>query len=119
MITVYGIANCDTVRKSRKWFESRNVAWRFHDFRKQGLEAGTVTGWLNSAVRTKLVNTRGLSYRKLSDAQKAVLQGDDITAMAELLIGVPSVIKRPVVVKDGDADTAVVGYDEPAWQALF
>ena len=119
MITVYGIANCDTVRKSRKWFDSQNVDWRFHDFRKQGLEAETVIGWLQSTARAKLVNTRGLSYRKLSDAQKAVLKGSDTAAMAEILIEVPSVIKRPVVVKDGAADTAVVGYDEPAWRRLI
>ena len=75
MITVYGIANCDTVRKSRKWFESQNPDWQFHDFRKQGLEVETVTAWLESAARTKLINTRGLSYRKLSDEQKAILKG--------------------------------------------
>ena len=118
MITVYGIANCDTVRKSRKWFDGQNVDWRFHDFRKQGLEAETVIGWLQSPAQTKLINTRGLSYRKLSAAQKTVLQGEDIAAMAEILIEVPSVIKRPVVVRDDAADKAVIGYDEPAWREL-
>ena len=118
MITVYGIANCDTVRKARRWFEGQNMDWQFHDFRKQGLAAETVIGWLRSPARAKLINTRGLSYRELSDSQKAVLKGEDIAAIAEVLIKFPSVIKRPVVVKEGDAHGAIVGYAESDWQKL-
>ncbi len=106
MITLYGIPNCDSVKKARTWLEGRGIAYAFHDFKKAGLDAATVSAWLQKQPWDKLVNRKGLIWRGLTDAQKAaVVDADSATA---LMLANPSVIKRPVIVKGA---TVVVGYD--------
>ncbi len=106
MITLYGIPNCDSVKKARTWLEGRGIAYAFHDFKKAGLDAATVSAWLQKQPWDKLVNRKGLTWRGLTDAQKAaVVDADSATA---LMLANPSVIKRPVIVKGA---TVVVGYD--------
>lgn len=105
-LVVYGIPNCGSVKNARSWLEARDLAYDFHDFKKAGLDAATVSGWLERQPWEVLVNRKGLTWRGLNDAQKAaVVDADSATA---LMLANPSVVKRPVIVK---GTTVVVGYD--------
>jgi arsenate reductase (glutaredoxin) len=95
MITVYGIPNCDTVKKARAWLAERGLEVAFHDFKKQGVPLELLPAWLKAFGRDQLVNRAGTTWRKLDDAVKAGVV-DDASAMA-LMLAEPSVIKRPVV----------------------
>ncbi|MBL8276175.1 MAG: Spx/MgsR family RNA polymerase-binding regulatory protein [Pelomonas sp.] len=95
MITVYGIPNCDTVKKARTWLTDHGHTVAFHDFKKQGVPAELLPAWLAAFGRDRLVNRAGTTWRKLDDAAKAAVV-DDATAIA-LMQAEPSVIKRPVV----------------------
>ncbi|RZJ55155.1 MAG: arsenate reductase [Acidovorax sp.] len=94
-ITLYGIPNCDTVKKSRAWFTEQGLEHVFHDFKKQGVPADRLPGWMNAVGWEKLVNRQGTTWRKLdSDTQSAV---KDESSASTLLQAQPSVVKRPVV----------------------
>lgn len=95
MTTIYGIANCDTVKRARAWLADQGVEAQFHDFKKQGVPAELLPTWLAAFGRDRLVNRAGTTWRKLDDAAKAAVV-DDATATA-LMLAEPSVIKRPVV----------------------
>jgi arsenate reductase len=95
MITVYGIPNCDTVKRARAWLAEQGQQVTFHDFKKQGVPADQLPGWLKAFGHDKLVNRAGTTWRKLDDATKAGVS-DDASATA-LMLAEPSVIKRPVV----------------------
>ena len=95
MITVYGIPNCDTVKKARAWLSEQGLDVAFHDFKKQGVPAGLLPAWLAAFGRDKLINRAGTTWRKLGDAAKAAVV-DDASATA-LMLAEPSIIKRPVV----------------------
>ncbi len=95
MITVYGIANCDTVKRARAWLAEQGLEVAFHDYKKQGVPAELLPAWLKAFGRDKLVNRAGTTWRKLDDAAKAAVV-DDASATA-LMLAEPSVIKRPVV----------------------
>lgn len=91
--TVYGIPNCDTVKKSRRWLDDQGVAFDFHDFRKDGLTAEQLSKWLDAVGAEKLVNKRGTTWRKLSDAEKAEAEQNPVPILLEN----PAIIKRPVI----------------------
>jgi len=95
MITVYGIPNCDTVKRARAWLADNGLEVAFHDFKKQGVPQAELPAWLKAFGRDKLVNRAGNTWRKLGDAAKAAVV-DDASATA-LMLTEPSVIKRPVV----------------------
>jgi len=113
-ITVYGIPNCDTVKKARAWLAERHPEFVFHDFKKQGLKAEVVAMWLQQIPRDVLINKKGLTWRNLSDQRKAAIV-DDASAIA-LMLEQPSVIKRPVLDKDGQF---AVGYSAAQYQQIF
>ena len=94
MITVYGIPNCDTVKKARRWLADEGVDFRFHDFRKDGLELATLEGWVAELGRDVVINRRGTTWRKLPDVAKRVESDADAVA---LLLANPAMIKRPVI----------------------
>ncbi len=96
MLTVYGIKQCDTCRKALAWLEQNGIEHRFHDFRTDGLEAGLVRGWLGSEFSDRLINRRSTTWRQLREEQRQA-QGD---ALIELLLQYPTLIKRPVFVRD-------------------
>ncbi|NRR29811.1 ArsC family reductase [Oxalobacteraceae bacterium] len=98
-ITLYGIPNCDTVKKARVWLADQRHDFAFHDFKKQGLSQEIVAGWLTQLPRDVLVNKKGTTWRALSDERKASIV-DDASAIA-LMLENPSVIKRPVLDRDG------------------
>ena len=95
MIQLYGIPNCDTVKRARAWLAEHGHEVAFHDFKKQGVPAELLPAWLAAFGRDKLVNRAGTTWRKLDDAVKAAVV-DDASAAA-LMRREPSVIKRPVV----------------------
>ena len=95
-LTVYGIPNCDTVKKARNWLTEHGLAYRFHDFKKQGVPAELLPGWIVSPGWELLLNRKGTTWRKLDEATRlAVVDAASATA---LMLAQPSVIKRPVVV---------------------
>ena len=112
-ITVYGIPNCDTVKKARAWLTSNGVDYQFHDFKKQGVPADRLDAWLRSNGWETLVNRKGTTWRKLEPAVQAGVT--DAASARALMLAQPSVIKRPVV--DWGRQTTV-GFDPDAWQAL-
>jgi Spx/MgsR family transcriptional regulator len=114
-IVVYGIPNCDTVKKARTWLESHGVAFEFHDFKKAGLKAATVKSWLADVPLDALVNRRGTTWRGLPDEAKAAAESE--AGAIALMIEKPSVVKRPVVVVDGRVKT--LGFSADQYAALF
>ncbi len=113
-ITLYGIPNCDTVKKARTWFTGQGLAFVFHDFKKQGVPADRLPGWLAAVGRDKLVNRQGTTWRKL-DANTQAAVTDDASAGA-LLQAQPSVVKRPVVEWVQDGTTRIsVGFVPETW----
>ncbi|MET0266137.1 MAG: ArsC family reductase [Duganella sp.] len=113
-ITLYGIPNCDTVKKARTWLADQQHAFAFHDFKKQGLSRDIVAGWLTQLSRDVLVNKKGTTWRALSDERKASIVDDE--AAIALMLENPSVIKRPVLDKDGAYS---VGFADAQYQQIF
>ncbi len=111
MTTLYGIPNCDTVKKARVWLADYGVEATFHDFKKQGVPADLLPGWIAAVGWETLVNRKGTMWRKLDPAAQAAVV-DTATATA-LMLEIPSVIKRPVVVWGDGAVT--VGFSPEAF----
>ncbi len=112
MITLYGIPNCDTVKKARAWLTERGVQYQFHDFKKQGVPP-QLEAWINTAGWEKLLNRKGTSWRKLDPTVQAGVT--DAASAAALMREQASVIKRPVV-EWGSHLT--VGFDASSWDVL-
>ena len=110
-ITVYGIPNCDSVKKARVWLTNHGVDYVFHDFKKQGVPPEALDLWLKQVGWEVLVNRKGTTWRKLDAALQASVV-DNASARA-LMLAHASVIKRPVVVK---RQTVTVGVNPDAWQ---
>lgn len=112
-ITLYGIPNCDTVKKARVWLDSKDIAYAFHDYKKAGADAGKLSAWCKAKGWETILNRAGTTFKKLPDADKAGL--DQPKAIA-LMLDQPSMIKRPVVEYAGGL---LVGFKEAEWQAAF
>ena len=112
---LYGIPNCNTVKKARNWLDQHGIAYEFHDFKKQGVSTELIRGWLAQQPWEKLVNRAGMTWRGLDKAAKAAVR-DDASALA-LMLEKTSVIKRPVLVQD---DRILhLGFDEAAYRNLL
>jgi Spx/MgsR family transcriptional regulator len=98
-LVVYGIPNCDTVKKARAWLAARGLDHAFHDFRKQGVPAERLDAWLAALGWEALVNRRGTTWRKLDLALQAAVT--DAASARALMLANPSVIRRPVIERDG------------------
>ena len=110
MIIVYGIVNCDSVKKARGWLSGHGFNYAFHDFKKQGVPPEQLKRWSQVLGWEQLLNRKGTTWRKLDvSAQAAVV--DDASAQA-LMLAYPSVIKRPVVEWRRDI---TVGFEAAAW----
>jgi Spx/MgsR family transcriptional regulator len=114
MITVYGIPNCDTVKKARAWLTAQGLAHTFHDFKKDGVPVDQLPAWADAVGWDKLLNRRGTTWRQLGDATQA--SADSTQGAVNLARDSPSVIKRPVVQWPSGALT--VGFDATAWAEL-
>ena len=112
-IHVYGIPNCDTIKKARKWLDAQGLEYSFHDYKKEGADVGKLASWCDAAGWEVLLNKRGTTFRKLDDADKADLGRDKAIG---LMVDHPSMIKRPVVEYDGGL---LVGFSEDAWAAAL
>ena len=93
-VTLYGIPNCDTVKKARLWLEGRGIVYAFHDYKKQGVDPARLAGWVDKAGWEKVLNRAGTTFRKLPDADKEGLNERKAVA---LMLAQPSMIKRPVL----------------------
>ena len=94
-ITVFGIPNCDTVKKARTWLADQQISFDFHDFKKQGLTAEQIALWLEHTDLATLINRKGTTWRALSDAQKQ--SAENVSEAIALMVQNPSLIKRPVL----------------------
>ena len=110
MIILYGIPNCDTVKKARAWLTEHHLTYQFHDFKKQGVPPAELARWSTSAGWETLLNRKGTTWRKLDAATQAAVV--DAASAQSLMLAHPSVIKRPVV-DWGEAIT--VGFDAAVW----
>lgn len=113
MITLYGIPNCDTVKKARTWLDGRGIAYQFHDYKKLGADADKLAAWCDVAGWEVILNRAGTTFKKLPDADKAGMTQSKAIA---LMMAQPSMIKRPVV--EG-AKALLVGFKLPEWEAAF
>ncbi|QDF97134.1 ArsC family reductase [Azoarcus sp. DD4] len=111
---IYGIKNCDTMKKAFGWLAEHRVAYRFHDYRKDGLDADTLRGWCGSVGWKALVNTRGTTWRKLSPEQQAIA-GED--AAIALMLENPSLIRRPVLAATGKE--LLIGFEPERYAATL
>ena len=113
VVTVFGIPNCDTVKKARVWLDAQGIAYAFHDYKKAGADAARVARWIEQAGLDKVLNRAGTTFRKLSDADKA---GIDAAKAVTLMVAQPSLIRRPIVEHQGGL---LVGFKEPEWAAAL
>ncbi len=113
MITVYGIKNCDTVKKACNWLTKNNIEYQFHDFRKDGLTQSKVKQWASSVDWEILLNRRGMTWRKLSDQAK---DGINKSNALKLMVEQPTLIKRPVIEHNKDV---MVGFSVDTYKETF
>jgi len=110
---LFGIKNCDSVKKARRWLEQQQLSYQFHDFRINGLDETTVKQWLKTVSWEQLINKRGTTWRKLDDPRKERL---DQQAAIELMLAHPTLIKRPVI---EDESGVSIGFNESDFQARY
>ena len=109
MITLYGIKNCDTMKKARAWLDGQGVAYAFHDYKLSGMDEARLRGWVAELGWEKLLNRAGTTFRTLPDADKQGLDADKAVA---LMLAQPSMIKRPVL---DLGERRVVGFQPAEW----
>ena len=112
-VRIYGIRNCDTMKKAFAWLDAHKVAYDFHDYKKDGVPPGKLKTWAAKAGWEKLANTRGPTWRKIPDAEKTNLSENRVVGLLEKN---PSAIKRPIVEAGGKL---LVGFDEKEFAAAF
>jgi len=124
LTTIYGIPNCDSVRKARQWLEAHQIDYRFHDFRVDGLDSDMLIKWLATLPMTALLNKRSTSWKQLNDNEKEILQHADIDdnastaqqAAVALLTANPTLIKRPVL---DTGQQLMVGFSDNTYNGAF
>lgn len=110
---VYGIRNCDTVKKVRAWLEEADIPYAFHDYKTQGVDRARLEDWAARSGWETLLNRAGTTFRKLPDADKV---GLDAKRAVDLMCAQPSMIRRPVVEA---GDTLLVGFKPAEWEAAL
>ncbi|MEL0632417.1 ArsC family reductase [Pseudoalteromonas carrageenovora] len=113
MITLYGISNCDTIKKAKKYLADNNIEFTFHDYRKDGVNTQIVSTFADKLDWEQLVNKRGTTYRALSDEQKQSLTKE---SAIELLVEQPAMIKRPVLVNNS---SYYLGFKAAQYDEIF
>lgn len=112
-LTLFGIKNCDTIKKARKWLETNAVDYQFHDYRVDGLDEARLDRWIEQADWKTLLNQRSTSWRQLDDATKQNINADSAKS---LMLENPTLIKRPVLETE---QSILVGFKETNYQAFF
>ena len=113
MTTLYGIKNCDTIKKARKWLETNDIAYQFHDVRADAVTAADIERWINACGWETVLNKRGTTWRKLPET---VQQATDESTVVALLLEHPAMIKRPVLETES---TIEIGFKEARYRELF
>ena len=113
-VTIYGIKNCDTMKKARAWLDKRGVAYDFHDYKTAGIERAELERWCKKAGWETVLNRAGMTFRKLPDKDKTAL--DEKKAIA-LMLAQPSMIKRPVL--DLGGGKLLVGFKPEIYDEAF
>ncbi len=112
-VTIYGIKNCDTMKKARNWLDENGVAYAFHDYKAAGIERARVARWVESLGWETVLNRSGTTFRKLAEADKTGLDADKAI---ELMVAQPSMIKRPVLEAGKEL---IVGFKPEIYQQAF
>jgi arsenate reductase len=112
-VTIYGIKNCDTMKKVRAWLDAHGVAHAFHDYKTAGLDEARLQSWIDALGWEPLLNRAGTTFRKLPDADKANL---DAAKAKRLMLAQPSMVRRPVLDLDG---RLTVGFRAEVYAELF
>lgn len=110
---LYGIANCDTVKKARRFLDENGIAYTFHDYKKAGVDEGLLRSFFEAFGREAVVNTRGTTWRKLPEETKTMVSGE--AGALAVLMDNPSAIKRPIY---HDGDRWLIGFDPASWATL-
>lgn len=113
MIKLFGIPNCDTIKKAKKWLEQNNIEYTFHDYRKDGVNSEMVNNFCQQLDWQQVLNKRGTTYRHLDDATKENLNAESAVA---LLVEQPAMIKRPILEKNGEFH---LGFKADQYQSIF
>ncbi len=113
MIKLYGISNCDTVKKARAWLEAHSIAYTYHDFRANGLPRETLMGWADSIGWDTLLNRRSRSWKELPENERSSICKE---SASRLMLANPTLIKRPVVT---DGNRIITGFSEDEFDVLF
>ena len=111
MVVMYGIKNCDTIKKARRWLEANHIEYRFHDYRADGLDADFLHNAINELGWEALLNTRGTTWRKLDESLRASISA------AKLMREMPAIIKRPLLCKPGQP--MLLGFSETLYSDFF
>lgn len=109
----YGIPNCDTVKKARKWLEDRGLGYTFHDYKKEGAAAAKLEKWIDEVGWEKVLNRAGTTFRRLPEEDRTDL---DAAKAVKIMEANPSCIKRPVVEYPGGV---LVGFRQGEWEAAL
>lgn len=112
-ITLYGIKNCDTMKKARAWLDGHGVAYAFHDYKTAGIDGARLDGWMAQVGWETLLNRAGTTFRKLPQTER---EGLDASKARSLMLAQPSMIKRPVLERDG---RITVGFKPDIYQHLM
>jgi len=115
MIVMYGIKNCDTIKKARRWLEANNVDYRFHDYRTDGIDADLMQKFIAELGWEALLNTRGTTWRKMDETLRASINNAD--SAAALMVEMPAIIKRPLLCAPGKP--MLLGFNEKQYQTYF
>ena len=113
MITLYGIPNCDTIKKARRWLENNGTEHHFHNYKKDGIDSSTLQFWCNKLGWETVLNRRGTTWRKLPEADRESIT--EATAI-QLMQDNPSLIKRPILDKNGHLSA---GFSDASYTTLF
>jgi arsenate reductase len=113
MITIYGIRNCDTMKKAMRWLDEHGVEYRFHDYRKDGLDAAVLRAWEKELGWETLLNRRGMLWRKLPETTREHI---DRSSALQCMLDNPGIIKRPLL---DLGERRVVGFKPQDYAALF
>jgi len=112
-VTIYGISNCDTMKKARHWLDRAGIPHVFHDYKKQGIDRDALGRWIDRLGWEALLNRAGTTFRKLADADREGIDGEKAIA---LMLAQPSMIRRPVLDRDGAFS---VGFKPDLYANLF
>lgn len=116
MLTIYGIPNCDTIKKTQKWFDQKAITHRLHNYRQEGIDRQKIEAWLTQVPLEKLLNKASTTYKGLTEEEK--LSAQEKEGAVTLMLAHPTMLKRPVV-EDANGKVLAVGFKEADYAETF